>query len=108
MCEAGFHDTINVSVGVEPVEECIHVLIDARSSRRLEEYALLVNRAGNDLHRPIAIVAPGCYPNFAHTAAPRGKKCRVPSGQPTGGNRLVSAQRPTQLHFTTPPTFPST
>src|SRR5882724_3124577 len=99
MREASFHDRINVSVGVEPVEECIHVLIDAWSSRRLEMHALLANWAGNDPHRPIAVVAPGSYHNFAHTAASGGKKCRVPSKQPVGGKRLVVVARRIERHF---------
>src|SRR5437016_13611301 len=99
MREAGFHDKIDVSVDVEPVEECIHALIDARCSRRLEVHALLANRAGNDLHRPIAVVSPRSYPNFAHTATPGGKKCRVPSKQSISGKRLVVVARRIEHHF---------
>ncbi len=76
--------------------------IDARSGRRLEMHALLANRAGNDLHRPIAVVTPGSYSDFAHTAAPRGKKRRVPSMQPISGKRLVVVARRIEHHFDNP------
>src|SRR5689334_2951049 len=89
MREAGLHDEIYVAVGVKPIEERIHLLVDARSDRRLKVDALLANRTGDDLHWPATIITPASYPDFAHAAAPRGEKRRVPGKQPFGRERLV-------------------
>src|SRR5215467_2323060 len=78
MCEAGFHDEVDVTVGVKPIEECVHVRVDAWSGRRLKVDALLANRTGNDLHWPVAIVAPRSYPDFAHAATTSWEKRCMP------------------------------
>src|SRR5215471_14219544 len=89
MCEAGFHDEVDVTVGVKPIEECVHVRVDAWSGRRLKVDALLANRTGNDLHWPVAIVAPRSYPDFAHAATTSWEKRCMPGKQPVSCKRLV-------------------
>src|SRR5437879_4875872 len=60
---------------------------------------LLPDRAGDDLHRASAVVAPDPYPDFAHAAASRGKQGRMPCKEPFGGERLVIVPRGVKHHF---------
>src|SRR5262252_10737881 len=61
--------------------------------------ALLADRAGDDIHRAGAVVAPSPCPDLGHAAVPSGKQGRMPRKKPFGGEWLVIVARGVEHHF---------
>jgi len=62
-------------------------------------HALFAGRAGDNLHRASAIVAPSRCPDLAHAAPPGGKQRRMPRKEPFSVERLVVVARGVEHHF---------
>ena len=60
---------------------------------------LTARRAGNDLHRAGAVVAPGAGPDLREPAATTRKQRRMPGTEPRGAERPIKAARGVEHHL---------
>ncbi len=90
--ESGLQHGVDVGIGavlIEPVQKHLHLPLEPRGGWSLKMDAFTPDRAGDDLHRSGAVIAPGGHADLTHDAAARREQRRVPSTQPLGIQRLV-------------------
>lgn len=86
--DGGLDDRVRRRVCVEPVQEGVHLSIEATKGRRFIMDPFAPARAGHDLHRPRRLGPPGTDDNAGHAAAARRKEGRVPVEQALLGQGL--------------------
>src|SRR3989338_2424502 len=81
------------------MEKSFHFFRESHGFRGLEMNLLMADRAGDNLHRPTAVVPPrSCY-NFVEPAQPARKKTRMPSEETVFRKRLVIILTRIKHHF---------
>jgi hypothetical protein len=97
--QSRLQDLVDIGVPVEPVEEGLRVPFEPRRWGCHEVDALPADGAGDDLHRPGAVVTPGADPDLPRPAAAGGKQGSVPREKPFGRERPIMVAGGVEHHL---------
>lgn len=84
---------------VEPLEQRVHLAVDAPCRRRPKVHPLAAHWARHHLHRPACIVAPVADADLLHAAASAGEQRCMPAEQALLGDRLGVVARRVESHL---------